>query len=232
MTKKHAIIVAGGEGTRMGGALPKQFRDLWGRPVAWWSMKAFADEDPTTRIVLVVNPRCFGLWEELAAQLPESDRIAHKVVAGGASRTESVKNGLREVPLDGDVLVAVHDAARPLVSPELIARGWATAWKEGGAVPAVPVVDSLRMLEPGGGSRAVDRSRFVAVQTPQVFRACELARAYELNPGASLTDDASAFELAGGRAALYEGAPSNFKITSPGDLARAEALLAATARNA
>lgn len=215
--KKYAIIVAGGCGTRLGGDLPKQFQSLKGRPVLWWAMKAFHDEDPATQIILVLNKDYFDVWERLFNSLPEEERILHKVCRGGQSRTESVKNGLSLVPKAEDVLVAVHDAARPLVNPEMISGGWEAGAAYGAAVPAVPVTDSLRKIS-GGGSEAVDRSDYVAVQTPQVFKATVLKNAYDANPDAVFSDDASATEAAGHKTALYKGSPRNMKVTNPGDI--------------
>lgn len=215
--EKYAIIVAGGEGTRLGGDLPKQFRDLCGHPLLWWSMKAFHDEDPSTRIRLVVHPRHVDDWKSLFMLLPEEERIPHEVAVGGSSRTGSVKNGLAGIPDSEDALVAVHDAARPLVTAGMIARGWEAAVKSGGAVPVVPVTDSLRCLT-DGGSVAVDRSRYVAVQTPQVFRVALLKKAYGMNTDAVYSDDASAFEAAGMAPALYAGSHLNMKVTNPGDI--------------
>ncbi len=222
--EKYAVIVAGGEGTRLGGGLPKQFRPLGGRPVLWWSLKAFHDEDPAVKLRIVLHPDYFDEWEHLIQSLPEQERFSHEVFAGGKSRTESVKNGIASIPDSHNALIAVHDAARPLVTVGMIARGWLAAGAEGGAVPAIPVTDSLRRLE-GAGSRAVDRSEYVAVQTPQVFRADLLKKAYADNPDAVFSDDASAFEAAGHEPVLYEGSPLNIKVTNPGDMEIAELLL-------
>lgn len=238
--EKYAVIVAGGEGTRLGGGLPKQFRELQGRPVLWWSLKAFHDEDPDVRMRVVLHPGYFDEWQNLLLALPEDERFEHEVIAGGSSRTESVKNGIKGIPASADVLIAVHDAARPLVSVDMIARGWNAASKAGGAVPAVAVTDSLRHLsgfpkvdwkaiyssgELYGDSEAVDRSEYVAVQTPQVFRADLLKGAYELKPDMTFSDDASAYEVAGGKPVLYEGSPLNMKVTNPGDIEIASLLL-------
>lgn len=227
--EKYAIIVAGGEGTRLGGDLPKQFRELCGRPVLWWSLKAFHDEDPDTRIIIVLHRDYFGLWEELMTSMPQEDRIAHVTVAGGNSRTASVKNGIVSVPNSEEALIAVHDAARPLVDVDMIARGWEAAAKYGGVVPAIPVTDSLRKLTEGkdnvGGSEAVDRSEYVAVQTPQVFRADLLKDAYERQPDAVFSDDASAFEAAGWKPVLFKGSVKNMKVTNPGDIEVAQILM-------
>ncbi len=237
---KYAVIVAGGEGTRLGGGLPKQFRELKGRPVLWWSLKAFHDEDPATHLRVVLHPGFFEEWQKLFRALPVEEQFPHEVVAGGTSRTGSVKNGIEAIPASAEALIAVHDAARPLVSVDMIARGWEAAAKEGGAVPAVAVTDSLRHLsgtsgvdwkknaaygEYYKGSEAVDRSEYVAVQTPQVFRADLLKGAYALKPDAVFSDDASAYEAAGGKPVLFEGSPLNMKVTNPGDLEIASLLL-------
>lgn len=222
--KKYAIIVAGGEGTRMGGALPKQFHDLCGAPVIVWSMRAFRKEDPLTELILVINPRFKNSWDETFNSLKDADDLAHIVVGGGSSRTESVKNGLMVVPDGEDVFVAVHDAARPLVSPEIISRGWQTAVISGCAVPCVPVTDSLRILEENN-NHAVDRSKFVAIQTPQVFNADILKKAYLENPEKTFSDDATACEAVGVKTILFDGAHSNFKITNPGDIEYASIIL-------
>lgn len=216
----------------MGGALPKQFQDLMGRPVLWWSMKAFIDEDPSVRIILVLNEKFIQDWNDIYFSLPVEDRFAHDVVPGGNSRTASVKKGLFAVPDSDDCLVAIHDAARPLVTPEMIAGGWKAAAKHGGAVPVVPVTDSLRLVgsKDHNISSAVDRSLYMAVQTPQVFRADLLKEAYKSNPDAVFSDDASAFEAAGGKTALFDGSPSNMKVTNPGDIEIASVLLSRFAK--
>ncbi len=222
--KKYAIIVAGGEGTRMGGGLPKQFRDLCGLPVVVWSMLAFHKEDSDTGIILVVNPRFMETWDEMFRALPENARVPHAVIGGGDSRSASVRNGLDLTENGDDVFVAVHDAARPLITPGMIRRGWEAAKATGSAVPGVPVTDSLRIIE-DGSNRAVDRSRYVAVQTPQVFKADVLKKAYAENPGKAFSDDASACEAAGVATVIFEGDYSNIKITNPGDLDTASNIL-------
>lgn len=215
--EKYAVIVAGGTGSRLGGGLPKQFRELNGKPMVWWSIKAFADVDVNTRIILVVHPDYIDVWNKLVESLPEEDRIPHDVRGGGASRTESVINGIAGIPCSDDILIAVHDAARPLVAQSLIERGWETGKKYGACVPVIPVTDSLRKIN-GDENEAIDRKDYVAVQTPQVFRASVLKQAYDKNPGMTFTDDASATEAAGWKTSLYDGSPENMKVTNPGDL--------------
>lgn len=223
--KKYALIMAGGEGRRAGGEMPKQFVKLLGIPMLWWSVMAFHREDPETEISVVMHPGFFDDYDLMLSGLPREVRgIPVRLVAGGRSRGESVANGLMALPDTRDALVAVHDAARPLVTTDMIARGWECAALNGTAVPACPVTDSLRELTEGG-STAVDRSRFVSVQTPQVFRADILKSAYRLEERPEFTDDASRVEADGGCITLYDGIPANLKVTNPADFAIAETLL-------
>ena len=160
--------------------------------------------------VVVVGPLASGF-----------EHGAASVVAGGPTRSASVRCGLAEVPDDADVIV-VHDAARPLATVEMFESAIA-AVRAGAdaAIPAVPVTDTLREID----GTVVDRSRLVAVQTPQAFKADALRRAHSGGPEA--TDDAAVVESAGGRVVLVAGDRWNLKITEPSDLAVAEALLAA-----
>ena len=221
--ERYAVIVAGGSGSRMGAGIPKQFRTLNGHPVLWWSMKAFHEENPLTKIILVLPADFISLWSDLFSSMPAGQQIPHQVTSGGASRSESVKNGLALVP-SGEALVAIHDGARPLVSTQIIAQGWKEAEVHQAAIPGVPVTDSLRHLD-GCGSNAVNRDEFVAVQTPQVFNAGLLKKAYELAGDGSFTDDAAVMENAGHKIRLFPGSPVNIKITNPKDIALAAVLM-------
>ena len=199
-----AIVVAGGRGERFG--QPKQYERLGGLRVLDWALRAAAER--ADGVVLVVP----------ADAVEEAEPLATTVVAGGASRSASVRAGLAAVPADATVIV-VHDAARPVPVPGVWDRVLA-AVAEGAdaAVPAMPVSDTLREI--GGGT--VDRSRFVAVQTPQAFRAVALRHAHADQPEG--TDDASLIDAAGGRVEVVEGDPANIKITTPIDLSVAELL--------
>lgn len=221
--RKYAVIVAGGSGARMGGGIPKQFRNLCGRPVLWWSLKAFHEEDPHTSIILVLPEQFISLWKDFYDTLPESEKIPFSIAAGGKTRGESVKNGLALIP-DPDSLVAIHDGARPLVTPALISRGWAAAQEHGAAIPVMDVTDSLRKRTPNG-SEAVDRNEFAAVQTPQVFHTSLIKEAYNLVGDQSFTDDAAVAEYAGHTVKLFEGFHKNMKLTHPEDMAVAALLL-------
>jgi 2-C-methyl-D-erythritol 4-phosphate cytidylyltransferase len=149
-------------------------------------------------------------------------------VPGGASRSESVRAGLAAVPLTAGIVV-VHDAARPLASPALFASVVA-AVRAGadGAVPAVPVVDTLKRVDGDRVVETVSRETLVAVQTPQAFRAGALRTAH--SAGGEATDDAALVESAGGTVVVVAGEPDNLKVTTPGDLARAAFLLASQAK--
>lgn len=231
---KYAIIVAGGSGTRAGGELPKQFCELCGRPVVWWAMKAFVDADPDTRIVLVMNPDYFGIWDDICDRMG-GDMIQHTLCCGGATRSESVRSGLLSVrqlcvsqgvhPDRAEALVAVHDAARPLVSPLLIASCYAPVQDGVGAMPVVAPVASLREMTPDGQSRAVDRSLYREVQTPQVFTLHDLWGAYRELDDNQYTDDASLLQAHGVQIHLIDGQRENIKITHPVDFVIAKALM-------
>lgn len=223
--KKYAVIVAGGEGNRAGGSVPKQFQNIGGVPMLWWSVRAFHAEDPETSIILVLHPGFFDEWDIMHSELPEEDRKIPVILScGGRSRLESVKNGLLSVNEKEGSLVAVHDAARPLISPELVARGWEAAMRYKAAVPVVEMTDSIRKLE-GDSSRAVARRDYVRVQTPQVFDAMLLKDAYSRELTEEMTDDASVAEAAGVKVVLYEGSPYNIKVTHPLDFIIAETLI-------
>jgi len=219
--KKIAIIVAGGRGTRFGSDLPKQFLPLAGKPILAWALRAFRGAD---RIVVALPSDQMTRWQQLYAQC--DDPVEHTVVPGGETRWHSVRNALTAVApsLADDDVVAVHDAARPLASQQLIERIFAAAAADGGAVPCVPLADSVRQID-GDTSHALDRSLLRAVQTPQAFLARPLLDAYDLGYRPEFTDDASVFEFAGHRVTLVEGEPNNFKITRPADLTLAQLLL-------
>lgn len=223
--RKTVIIVAGGSGTRLGGKLPKQFQKLNGHPLLWWSMKAFHDEDPSTKIIVVLPEAYIDTWYDMYMKLPLNEQFAHSVSPGGKNRTESVRMGLLSLyPMEEDGLVAVHDGARPLVSRDIIRRGWEAAKLTGAAIPVVKITDSLRELSKDR-SRQVDRSNFVAVQTPQVFSDMILWNSYERNKEGEFTDDASLVEAQGHKITLFEGSHNNIKVTNPGDMEIAKILM-------
>ena len=227
MEKKFAVILAGGSGTRAGGEVPKQFQILHGLPVVWWSVKAFYSEDPGVEIRIVLHPGFFDLWDILYSELPEEEKkINVKLICGGRNRAESVKNGIMGIDpgTRAETLIAVHDAARPMIDASFVGRGWESARESGAAIPVVAMTDSIRKLT-ADGSVALDRSKYVRVQTPQVFYGDILKDAYSRDLLPTMTDDASVVEAAGVEIALYEGTEKNIKITNPFDFKIAELLL-------
>lgn len=209
------VLVAAGEGRRFGA--PKQLQPLAGRRVIDWAL--VAAEAASHGVVVVAAADQVDALREGPGALGDVPQVL--VTAGGATRSASVRAGIAAVPEEADVII-VHDAARPLASGSLFAAVTAAvAGGADGAVPAVAVTDTIRHTEAG----SLDRSRLRAVQTPQAFRADALRRAHRGAPEA--TDDATLVESAGGTVQLVSGEPENLKITTPGDLHAAEALLAA-----
>ena len=211
-----AIVVAGGNGSRFGG--PKQFAHVGGRPLVEWSLEAAAS--CVDGVVLVVP-------EDQLDTAPRFDRTgADVVVAGGPTRAASVRAGLAAVP-DAAAVVVVHDAARPLASPALfraVIGAVIDDGRVGGAIPGVPVTDTLKEVDGGVVAVTVPRDRLVAVQTPQAFRADVLRSAHA--GGEEATDDAALVEQQGGTVVVVAGEPGNLKVTVERDLALVELALA------
>lgn len=223
--RKYAVILAGGAGTRAGGEMPKQFHELLGIPMLWWSVRAFHRADPETRIVIVMHPGFWDDWDIIYRGLTEDDRRIPLILkSGGRSRTESVQNGIMGLPDDPDTLIAVHDAARPMITPEMVNRIWDCAASHGSAVPCVEEVNSLRRKD-GDDTFPVDRSGYLVVQTPQTFRADILHKAYARRQDSIFTDDASLVQQAGFPVGICAGIPENIKVTTPVDFRIAEVLL-------
>jgi 2-C-methyl-D-erythritol 4-phosphate cytidylyltransferase / 2-C-methyl-D-erythritol 2,4-cyclodiphosphate synthase len=213
-----ALIVAAGKGERLGGDVPKQFRTLGGKPVLRWAVECLA-RHPAVRSIRVVTGK--GQQELAKAALKGLD--VGELVEGGEKRSDSVRSGLAEIASDA---VMIHDAARPFCPPIVIDRLLANLEFHDGAVPVLPVGDTLAragatLEEP------VDRTSVVRVQTPQAFRTSALKLAYEQWSAASPTDEASVLRAAGMRVAAVEGDPSLEKLTLPRDFERAEEWLAA-----
>lgn len=205
--------------------MPKQFHELLGIPMLWWSVRAFHQADPETRVVIVMHPGFWDDWDIIYRSLPEEDRRIPLILkSGGRSRTESVQNGIMDLPQDAGTLIAVHDAARPMITPELVDSIWECAASHGSAVPCVDEVNSLRKVE-GESTRPVDRAEYLVVQTPQTFRADILHQAYVRRQEAVFTDDASLVQQAGYPIQVCPGIPENIKVTTPMDFRIAEVLL-------
>jgi 2-C-methyl-D-erythritol 4-phosphate cytidylyltransferase len=217
---KIAIIVAGGKGERMQANIPKQFLEIKGKPILMHTLEVFRRYDASVKLVLVLPAVQVEFWTELCKK--HNFTLPHQVVAGGQTRFQSVKNGLEAVV--APALVAVHDGVRPLVSVETIARCFDEAEKHGAVIPVVDSVDSIRQIT-GDGSQSVDRSAYKLVQTPQVFDAELLKKAYEQDFSPLFTDDASVVEAIGVEIHLVEGNRENIKITTEFDLRIAESLV-------
>ena len=222
--KIGVVIVAGGSGSRMGADVPKQFLRVGGEPILALTVRKwlpYADQ-----MVVVLPAEQQELWARLAK---ECDLMGtHKVCSGGATRYDSVRNGLNE--LEECDIVAIHDGVRPLLSGGMIERGLECAMEHGSAIPTTAAVDSFRM-EIEGELQVVDRSKLRAIQTPQIFERGVLTKAYEREWQESFTDDATVVEGAGVELHYYEGERANLKITTPIDLIIAEAIIKSEIEN-
>lgn len=222
--KQYVVMVAGGTGTRMRRTTAKQFLNVKGLPLMWWTLRRFREALPDAEVVLVLHD---SLFEEFAAlEQTHGPSGVHKVVAGGVERFHSVARGLAQLPDSG--VVGVHDAVRPFPSVDTIRTCFKTAAEHGSAVPVVPVKDSLRQVRSDRASAAVDRSVMRAVQTPQCFDLALLKSAFNTPYQDQFTDDASVVEAAGHAVTLCKGDPWNVKVTTPEDLVIAEAFVEAS----
>jgi len=218
---KYALIVAGGKGSRMDSQIPKQFMSLAGKPVLMRAIEAFYRFSPGMRIIVALPQAHFTFWNELCDR--HGFDIPIQTVAGGATRFRSVKNALSQID-DDEGLVAVHDGVRPLISSELIAASFNIAAIHGSAVAAVRLKESIRIVDKDA-TRAVERSKYRLIQTPQTFRVSILKKAYEMEEDEGTTDDAGLVERIGVRISLFEGSYMNIKITTREDLIIAEQFL-------
>jgi len=216
----YALIVAGGTGARMGTDIPKQFLELAGKPVLMHSIERFRAFDNTIGIIVVIPENQFGLWESLKEK--HSFSVPHTLVKGGPSRFFSVKNGLQNV--DDNAIVAIHDGVRPLVSTGTIMRCFRAAGEFGNAIPVISLSDSVRMVTENENI-PVNRNCLRIIQTPQVFKAGLIKKAYLQDFRPETTDDAMLLEKSGEKIHLVEGNRENIKITNPEDLTIAGALI-------
>lgn len=202
--------------------MPKQFMMLEQQPILARSINRIHEALPKAEIVVVLPAEYVELWRNIAARF---DVARHKIAIGGKERFHSVKSGLAALS-EGVRTIAVHDAVRPLASKKLIIRLVLATEKHDAVIPVVAPADSYRLVE-GDDSKIIDRSTLRMVQTPQLFRAEALRKAYEQEFSESFTDDASVVEAAGYKVALEEGERENFKITTPLDITLARAIITA-----
>lgn len=221
MNNKYLILVAGGIGSRIKSDTPKQFIKIHSKPVIVYSLEKFLEFDPEIIIVIVSHKDYIDeLKKILNTYLPSKSIV---VTEGGETRFHSVKNGLKTLK-EMNGLVAVHDAARPMVSLETIKNCFSTAAKQGNAIPVVALNESLRFLE-NNDNKKVNRANYKIVQTPQCFNTDIIKAAFEQNYSETFTDDASVLENFGYRIFLVDGNPENIKITTNTDLIIATQLL-------
>ncbi|MEO5999502.1 MAG: 2-C-methyl-D-erythritol 4-phosphate cytidylyltransferase [Chitinophagaceae bacterium] len=217
---KYALIVAGGSGIRMGAGVPKQFLMLRNKPLLWYPVTAFMEAFPDIWVILVLPEKYIDKGKAIIESTSLPQRVT--TVSGGATRFESVKNGLMHVPAGS--VVFVHDGVRSLVTPALIQRCYEATLAKGNAVPSVSAIDTIRM-ETINGNERVDRTNVKIIQTPQAFFSENLKKAYQQEYKDWFTDDASVAENAGEKINLVEGDYTNIKITRQIDLVIAEQLL-------
>ena len=222
ISKRYAIIVAGGSGTRMGSVLPKQFLLLNGLPVLMHTLLAFHNSRSKPGLILVLPVAYHEYWAQLCDT--HNFDIPHQLVSGGETRFHSVKNGLDLIAADEPGLIAVQDAVRPMTDAEIIDAAYEGAALNGNGVVAVKSRDSIRQLK-GGKSVALTRDEIYLVQTPQTFQSAQIKKAYEQPYTPKFTDDASVVEAMGESIHLVDGSYKNIKITFPEDIAIVELLM-------
>ncbi len=219
--KTNCIIVAGGRGKRMGADTPKQFLPIAGHPLLMHTIENIISFDSTTNIIVVLPSDEIDTWKDLC--ISHDFHIKHQIVEGGSERFFSVKNALDIC--DNDGLIAVHDGVRPFVSKETWTRCMQCATENGTAIPCVAPTSSLRMRTEDSSTVSVDRTNYLEVQTPQMFRAEIIKQAYEQAYTPTFTDDASVSEKYGHKTFTTEGNIENIKITTVIDLKFAEILI-------
>lgn len=211
---QYAIIVAGGTGSRIKNTLPKQFIEVNGKPIIAYTISKFFEYNSDISICIAVHADYVNHLDTILKAYFPGKKIQYTV--GGETRFHSVKNALNLIK-DLNAVVGIHDAARPMVSIDTIQRCYETALQKGNATPAIAVNESLRVVS-NGTNKAVDRSDFRIIQTPQCFEIQLLKKAFEQEYNTSFTDDASVVEKCGQAIHLVEGNVENIKITYPADL--------------
>lgn len=217
--KINVLIVAGGSGTRMNNAIPKQFLPIKDKPVLKWVFEAF-NQLGNVNFILVLNEKYIQYWKQLC--IDNNISIPHKIVEGGPTRFHSVVSGLKVIP--GGELVLIHDGARPFPSLETISNVTNIALNKGNAIPVVDIQESLREVS-GNFNRLVDRNSYKIVQTPQAFHTELIKEAYNTQYQENYTDDSAVLESTGERIFITEGNPENIKISTTTDLIIAEGII-------
>ena len=222
-----ALVPAAGRGLRMGGAVPKQFLSLGGEPLIVQSLRTLQASPVVDQIVLAVPFADVEYCKDEIVSRYRFTKVA-KVVAGGAERQDSVRYALTQIPSDTEI-VLIHDAVRPFVTQRMIEEVVAAARKEGAAIIALPMRDTVKQVRTDGTiERTVDRTPLWLAQTPQAFRRNWIESAHKKAhaEGIRATDDAFLVEWLGYSVAVVEGSGENIKVTRPEDLVIGEAILA------
>ena len=222
-----AVVPAGGLGTRMGGTVPKQFLNLNGKPILYYTLKALQESGLISELILVVPKKEYGNACDQWLGKPE---IVAKVVVGGAKRQDSVYNGFCEVSRESEI-VLVHDGVRPFLSHKMIRETINAAREYGAAITAIPVHDTIKRVDASGlVSQTVERENLWRVQTPQAFQYKILNEAFKKANSENFygTDEGTLIEHLGAPVKVIEGSEKNIKITQPEDLELSETYISKT----
>lgn len=233
MEKCTAIVLAAGQGKRMQSKIQKQFLEIQGRPVLYYSLQCFQESPLIRDIILVTGEEMISYCKEEIVDKYGFSKVS-EITAGGKERYDSVYAGLLACEEDTDY-VFIHDGARPFITAEIIERGLASVMETGACVVAMPVKDTIKLSDADGFVRETpDRSYVWNVQTPQIFSYSLIRKAHESirkRDMGNITDDAMVVEQETGvKVRLSEGSYQNIKITTPEDLAVAEAFLVSRKR--
>lgn len=217
---QYAIIVAAGNGSRFGAQLPKQFEELNGMPMLWYSMRAFQKFNTHISLILCLPEHFIDKWNIICEE--KKIDIEHHVVTGGSTRSETVNKALQTLPDEG--LVFIHDAARPCLKVDLIESLFTGVEMNHFIMPVVSVQESMGEIENDEFVRS-DRKRFVSIQTPQVFNLAKYKNAYLEHYDENASDESEIMIKAGINITTIEGDESNIKVTFPHQMAAAESIL-------
>ena len=222
MVKEYAIIVAGGTGSRMNSEHPKQFLILNELPVLYHSIKAFHEYSKNIEIIVAMNPDYIDHWKTLCKK--HALNLSYKITKGGKTRFHSVQNALNFIKNEkGNV--AIHDAARPIITKEFIKDCFSAVKLKKAIIPCIDIHESLRKTE-GNTSKPINRNKVKIVQTPQCFKLSDIKSAYKQKYSDAFTDDATVYEKSEQKkVSIINGLKNNLKITTVSDLKLAEFLI-------
>lgn len=219
----YAIIVAAGRGRRMEAEINKQYIEVQGKPILAHTLQVFEECHDIDGVIVVIAENEAHLIQEKILEKYGYGKIK-AIVIGGEERFHSVFNGLKALPEKCEIVV-IHDGARPFVTTDIIKESIAVAKEKGGAIAAVPVKDTIKLVKDGIVETTLDRVKLWAVQTPQTFKVKLLKEGYKGEISKGITDDAAIMEAIGHPPQVIMGGYSNIKITTPEDLLMAEVLL-------